>query len=214
MKIVIAQHKGGVGKTTLAVHIAGILSEDGLSKILLMDCDSQADSFFFYTQRKPNDDMELVTGTNNVDVLWNQHRIKLSKKDRYAEYDHIVVDIDTRVQNALQVITETAPDLILLPIDKQYLSLTHLADVLSLLATSEGIINYPATIKVVQMGSEHDLTHFLSTLTLVPNNLSHEDKLPYLPDEFNQSLRDCCFVWLNSQSDYIRNLLEGIIQND
>ncbi|MGI2855265.1 ParA family protein, partial [Shewanella algae] len=26
MRVVIAQHKGGVGKTTLAVHVAAILS--------------------------------------------------------------------------------------------------------------------------------------------------------------------------------------------
>ena len=35
MKIVVAQHKGGVGKTTLAVHVAGVLVNE-LDKVLLI----------------------------------------------------------------------------------------------------------------------------------------------------------------------------------
>ena len=40
MKVVVAQHKGGVGKTTLATHVAGLLAENELEKLLLIDCES------------------------------------------------------------------------------------------------------------------------------------------------------------------------------
>ena len=90
MKIVIAQHKGGVGKTTLAVHVAGVLADNGLDKILLMDCDSQSDSFRFFTKKIPSKSMEIKEGMDGVDVLWNYKREKLSNKNRFSEYDHIM----------------------------------------------------------------------------------------------------------------------------
>src|SRR5712691_1255274 len=41
-KIAIVNHKGGVGKTSTSVHLAGALAEMGY-RILLVDCDSQGD---------------------------------------------------------------------------------------------------------------------------------------------------------------------------
>ena len=47
MKVILCTHNsGGVGKTTLAVHLAGVLSKKG--DVLLIDCDDQADSWKFY----------------------------------------------------------------------------------------------------------------------------------------------------------------------
>jgi len=208
MKIVVAQHKGGVGKTTLAVHIAGVLAEDDFDKTLLIDCDSQADSFRFFTKTIPSESMELQEGMDEVDVLWNYKRERLSKKDIFNEYDHIVVDIDTRVQNALQVITEIEPDIILVPIDKQYLSVEHLSEVLSLIARKEGIINYPSKVKIVQMGSQHKLDDRLNSLENKPKNLSFNFYIPYLEVEFNESLRDGKYVW---QDVDIKDLFKGVI---
>jgi len=213
MKIVIAQHKGGVGKTTLAVHVAGVLADNGLDKILLMDCDSQSDSFRFFTKQIPSKSMEIQEGMDGVDVLWNYNREKLSNKNRFSEYDHIVVDIDTRVQNALQVITEIEPDIILIPIDKQYLSLEHLPEVLSLIARKEGIINYPTKVKIVQMGSNHNLSNILSFLQNKPKYLNPNFSIPNLEIEFNNSLRDGRYVWGYSLNIDIKNIFKGVIYN-
>ena len=209
MKIVIAQHKGGVGKTTLAVHVTGILAEDGFEKVLLMDCDSQADSFRFFTKTLPFKSMEIKEGMDKVDVLWNNKREKLSNKNRFTEYDHIVVDIDTAVQNALQVITEIEPDIILIPIDKQYLSVEHLHEVLSLIARTEGILNYPAKVKIVQMGSTHDLNSILNTYGNKPKYLDSSFSIPNLEVEFNESLRDGRYIW-DFHID-IKSLFKGVI---
>jgi len=211
MKIVVAQHKGGVGKTTLAVHVAGVLAEDGFDKVLLIDCDSQADSFRFFTRNFPSKSMELEQGMDEIDVLWNEHREKLSKKQRFDEYDHIVVDIDTRVQNALQVITEIKPDIILVPVDRQYLSVEHLSEVLSLIARTEGIINYPNKVKIVQMGSQHNLDKKLSTLQNRPKYLDFSFFIPNLEIEFNLSLRDCQYVWEYPINIDIKTIFKGII---
>lgn len=211
MKIVIAQHKGGVGKTTLAVHIAGVLADNGLDKILLMDCDSQADSFRFFTKIFPSKSMEIKEGMDEVDVLWNDKREKLSNKNRFTEYDHIVVDIDTRVQNALQVISEIEPDIILIPIDKQYLSVEHLHEVLSLIARTEGIMNYPAKVKIIQMGSNHNLNDALITLQNKPKYLNFNFFIPNLEIEFNESLRDGQYVWDYPLNIDVKTIFKGVI---
>ncbi len=213
MKIVIAQHKGGVGKTTLAVHVAGVLADNGLDNILLMDCDSQADSFRFFTKTLPSKSMEIKEGMDEVDVLWNDKREKLSNKNRFSEYDHIVVDIDTRVQNALQVITELEPDIILIPIDKQYLSVEHLPEVLSLIARKEGIINYPTKVKIVQMGSTHNLSSILNSSQNKPKYLnSNSFSIPNL-EIFNNSLRDGRYIWDYSLDIDIKSIFKGVVYN-
>jgi len=209
MKIVIAQHKGGVGKTTLAVHVAGVLAEDGFEKVLLMDCDSQADSFDFFTKKLPSKSMEIKEGMDKVDVLWNYKREKLSNKNMFSEYDHIVVDIDTAVQNALQVIIEIEPDIILIPIDKQYRSVKHLDEVLSLIARNEGITYPLAKVKIVQMGSVHDLNSILNTYENKPKYLDSSFSIPNLEVEFNESLRDGRYIW-----DFyidIKSIFKGVI---
>jgi chromosome partitioning protein len=212
MKIVIAQHKGGVGKTTLATHVAGVLSGNGLDKVLLMDCDSQGDSFRFFSKRLPEKNMDIEEGMDEVDILWNPSRAKLATENTYSEYDHVVVDIDTKVQNALQVITELVPDVILIPIDQQYLSLEHLAEVLRLLSKTEGKITYPATVKIVQMGSNHDIRPVLESLPNRPRNLYYGHDLPYLPLVFNKSLRDCNYAWNDASHNYdLKTMVKGII---
>jgi Mrp family chromosome partitioning ATPase len=49
--ILSAFNKGGVGKTTLAVHVAGLLAEQG--RVLLVDCVDQYDAFYFYCHQEP-----------------------------------------------------------------------------------------------------------------------------------------------------------------
>src|SRR5207249_4632347 len=41
-KFAVTLHKGGVGKSTTTVNLAGVLAEQG-KRILLIDCDSQGD---------------------------------------------------------------------------------------------------------------------------------------------------------------------------
>ena len=212
MRVVIAQHKGGVGKTTLATHITGVLSEDDLDKCLLVDCDSQGDSFRFYTGRRPNHEMEIVTGAFDVDVLWNPSRNSLSTTSSYSEYDHVIVDIDTRIQNALQVIMEISPDVIILPIDSQFLSLNHLQEVLSLISQIEGRFSYPAQVKVVQMGSSYDINSEIERFQNTPSDLYTHYSLPYLREEFDNTLRECNLIWNIYPDHYqIKDIIEEIV---
>ncbi|MDM8560666.1 AAA family ATPase [Candidatus Parabeggiatoa sp. HSG14] len=55
MIILSAFNKGGIGKTTLAVHVADLLAEQG--RVLLVDCVDQYDAFNFYCRQKTKNEL-------------------------------------------------------------------------------------------------------------------------------------------------------------
>ena len=102
LRLVCAHHKGGVGKTTLAVHTAALLA-DGIDRTLLMDCDSQDDSFYFFAREYPAKQGDIFR-LKGLDVYYNRDRVRLTT---LSNYDHLVVDIDTALTNAMSVIATT-----------------------------------------------------------------------------------------------------------
>ena len=120
MRLVCAHHKGGVGKTTLAVHTAALLA-DGIDRTLLMDCDSQGDSFYFFAREYPAKQGDIFR-LKGLDVYYNRDRVRLTT---LSNYDHLVVDIDTALTNAMSVIHQVNPDVILIPVNAQALAVRH-----------------------------------------------------------------------------------------
>lgn len=198
MKIVIAQHKGGVGKTTLAVHVASILAIKKFSKTLVIDCDSQGDSFRFFTFSFPETPLKIVQGMDNVDVMWNPQRDKFSTKSSFSEYNNIVIDVDTRVTNSLQIILEANPNVILIPVDNQELSLTHGLQALEMINSLIGRFAYPTKVLFVQMGSNWTLEH--------PSY-----KIPY-SIEFDQCLNKFDYIWnVQNELEFMINEFKGLL---
>lgn len=68
MIIVVANSKGGVGKSTIAVHLAGHLSEQGFS-VTLADCDAQGSSSEWIAEAAPK--VKAVRLTSPDDILNN-----------------------------------------------------------------------------------------------------------------------------------------------
>jgi chromosome partitioning protein len=66
MIIVVANSKGGVGKSTIAVHLAGHLSEQGYS-VTLADCDAQGSSSGWIAEAAPT--VKAVRLTSPDDIL-------------------------------------------------------------------------------------------------------------------------------------------------
>ncbi len=122
MIILCTHNDGGVGKTTLAVHSAGVLISQ-LDRTLLIDCDDQADSWQFYTGREPSklNDIDIE---DNRTVISNKNRASIKKLAKPQQYDHVVLDIDSPLQNTVQVIIGNDPDLI--PLLSLWGNSTHL----------------------------------------------------------------------------------------
>ncbi|BAI89232.1 hypothetical protein N39L_13470 [Limnospira platensis NIES-39] len=102
--IILCTHNdGGVGKTTLAVHIAGVLLSRGYS-VLLVDCDDQADLWQFFTKGKIPTQSKDSEDLENSKLIWDKDKGSLKGKANPAYFDHVVLDIDTPLQNTVQVI--------------------------------------------------------------------------------------------------------------
>lgn len=106
MIIAILNQKGGVGKTTLSVHMASTLALAG-NKVLLIDADVQRSALDWAASREKNPIFTVVGIPKN-----NIHKeIQLLK----SNYDFIVIDGPPRVYDVARSAI-AASDVILIPI--------------------------------------------------------------------------------------------------
>jgi chromosome partitioning protein len=68
MNIVVSNVKGGVGKTTTAVYLAGVAAQKGRSPVLLVDADRQASSAEWF-ETMPIDGVELIEAPSERTVV-------------------------------------------------------------------------------------------------------------------------------------------------
>jgi chromosome partitioning protein len=107
MIIAVVNQKGGVGKTTLAVHLAAELTLRG-DKTLLIDADPQGSSLDWSAARQDRKTLFPVVGMPKPTL----HRdiAKISK-----DYTHVIIDGPPRI-NELARSVVAASDLVLIPV--------------------------------------------------------------------------------------------------
>lgn len=90
-KIVVGIHKGGVGKTTTVVNLAGALAEAG-ANVLLIDCDSQGDLSAMFI-----DDHESLP--YSVADIFNETGVTTDEIIRPTEFANIsIIPADRRLE--------------------------------------------------------------------------------------------------------------------
>lgn len=180
----------------LAVHLAALLAETG--RVLLMDCDDQCNAFLFYLRRRPAREMELATVPTEVvrrlSVLWNPNRSSVRRS--LLDFDYVVIDIDTVMANTVTTIVQSKPDLILIPVNGQDLTLRHLPAVLELLAKLEETIGPSVRTVVVPLGrSNEETASWLERSPINPSDCRVAPAARSLPKETSSALANGTLIW-------------------
>ncbi len=217
MKVILCTHNGGgVGKTTLAVHLAGVCSE--LGKVLLVDCDDQYDAWEFYAGYKPDDDTDnaIYLSKEGISVITNKNRKSIKKLASSSSYDYVVLDMDTPLPNIVTVIVGSNPDLILIPINysQKYKALNNLKDTLGVILIMEGKATLSPQVRVVPLGVKADeVAAPLEKLKNKPANCTVSKSMPNVQDIMQESIYEKRnYIWNVPGYEHLRAYFEELIE--
>jgi chromosome partitioning protein len=101
--------KGGVGKSTIATHLAAMLSAERRD-VLLLDTDTSGDASGWVAQRR-----ERYPKAPVVHGMQNHGRVAASVRDAARRYDDVVIDAGGRDSEALRS-AMTVADVMVLPL--------------------------------------------------------------------------------------------------
>lgn len=124
----LVQQKGGVGKSTLAVHLAAFLETQG-RRVVLLDCDPQEGSSRWLAEAAPSIRSELATDPDSI-------------LDRLpaltADADDVIADGPAGLAEASRALLLRA-DVAILPVGPSVLDLRALQDATRLVAQARSI---------------------------------------------------------------------------
>lgn len=111
MIITLLSQKGGVGKTTLAVHLA-VEAAKGRKKSAIIDADPQASSFQWYERRKDKKNIQVV---------------RQKEQDELREHDFLFIDTSPRIEkNEFKAIMQS--DVTLIPCQPSFFDLASILE--------------------------------------------------------------------------------------
>ncbi|MGL4498165.1 MAG: ParA family protein [Planktothrix sp.] len=215
MKVILCTHNsGGVGKTTLAVHLAGVCSE--LGKVLLVDCDEQADAWKFYAGDAPETDTDIYLSEEGISVLNNPRRKSIKKFASPSRYDYVVLDMDTPLPNIVTVIVGSDPDLILIPVNysQKYKALKNLKDTLEVILALEAKATFIPQVRVTPLGINADeVIRSLEKLKNKPANCTVSKSMPNVQDIMQQSIyEERNYIWNVPGHEDLRAYFDELIE--
>lgn len=123
MKIAVLNQKGGVGKTTLSIHIASTLALTG-KRVLLIDADAQGSSQDWSSIRKKENLFNVVGISKNI--------IHKEMPTLSESYDHVVIDGPPHVSSVSKSAIAAA-DFVLIPVQPSPYDIWASADIVNLI---------------------------------------------------------------------------------
>ncbi|MGF6180077.1 chromosome partitioning protein [Massilia sp. UYP32] len=216
MKILCINFKGGVGKSTTAVHITGVMS--GIGNTLLVDGDRQVNSYSFFLRGDLPQTDKVVEISNSLSVITLN---SLSPTSRHAlsqriskigklKFEHLVFDTTPDAFSAAQIISEIEPDIILVPVkygdEGGLIQLRHVFNsIQALIATGLNPV-----VKIVPIGiDEGSIIPFLPAVTF---SFSFTDLIPADPLVFGMAMfRDFEYIWTYAGYEYLYDVYYNMI---
>ena len=130
MIIALLNQKGGVGKTTLATHIAGELAMQG-SSVILLDADPQGSALDWTQRRNQNGLPRLFGAVGLARETLHQEAPELARR-----CDHVVIDGPPRIA-ALARSALLAADIVLIPVQPSPYDVWASAEMVSLIREAQ-----------------------------------------------------------------------------
>ena len=209
--ILCTQHKGGVGKTTLAVHLADILASQ-ISRILFIDCDTQRNAWLFYFGYPAQTPLEIKEYNNRLSIIWNPLRVPIRKLADLQAYDHVIFDMSTPLPETVQVIVDNNPDKVYIPVSPHPWALEALLDTLPVIARLEEISAFHPTIQIVPLGAyKKDIEEKIKNIPEKPKNYKIVKRMRYLAKETEQALGERNLIWNYPQLVDIRDYFISLL---
>jgi chromosome partitioning protein len=128
MLVCLANTKGGVGKSTLAVHLAVWLFDRG-ARVALLDCDQQRSSSTWIAEAEPK--ITIATADSPENVLSNARELIQS-------HDFLIGDAPAGLDERSRTLLILA-DLVIFPIGPSILDLRSVAQSTAVLEHAQGI---------------------------------------------------------------------------
>jgi len=209
--ILCTQHKGGAGKTTLAVHLAGFLATQ-LGRILLIDCDTQRNAWLFYFRSKAQTPLQLKEHSNQLSIIWNPDREPIRRIADTQTYDHIILDMSTPLPDTVKVIVDNYPDVVLIPVSQHPWAIEGLSDTLPVISKLEEFAGFTPEVVIVPLGSyKQKINEKMQSISRLPSNYNLANRMKNLNKEVDRALDEGKLIWtypgLENLQEYFRSLL-------
>ncbi len=196
--ISIANHKGGVGKTTTTVNLAAALARTG-ARVLILDLDPQANATFSVGLKKqdrtiyqvlafgedirkmilPISDMFIVpasvhlAGFEKNTEVGKEFILQESISSIKDDFDFILIDCPPSL-GALTISALTASDVVLIALQPEFLALQGMTDFIKILRTVK-----------TRMNSELELLGIVTT-QLDHRKVLHRDILEHATQQYDE----------------------------
>lgn len=200
--IAIANHKGGVGKTTTTVNLAAALARTG-NKVLVIDMDPQANATFSLGLKKQDqtiyqvlafqDDIKkMIQGLEDIDIVPSsvhlagfEKNMEVGKEFILQEslatikdtYDFILIDCPPSL-GALTISALTASDFVIIALQPEFLALQGMTDFIKILRTVK-----------TRMNSQLDLLGIVAT-QYDNRKVLHRDVLEHAKNQYGEAIFD------------------------
>jgi hypothetical protein len=128
-------------------------------------------------------------------------------------FDNFVMDIDSPLENAVQLMVDNAPDLVLIPVDRQHEALTRLKDTLHIIDQLRDKLGRCPCVRIVPVGSQ--VQEIQAQLKAIDPNIPDcriARKIRYLKAETDKARKERRYIWDYAGCEDLRGYFQDLLR--